>query len=67
MSDYVPGQHLKRMTLWAKPRTGCYPVLCSRSFLFNNHMIALQAAEDDVGAVLGGKGTCRGYFRAGGC
>lgn len=34
-----------------------------RSFFVNNHMIALQAAEDDVGAVLGWEGLMRGFIR----
>ena len=32
------------------------PQPSGRSFFVNNHMIALQAAEDDVGAVLGWEG-----------
>lgn len=34
-----------------------------RSFFVNNHMIALQAAEDDVGAVLGWEGLMRGFVQ----
>ena len=42
-----------------------YPAPRSRSFLVNNHMIALQAAEDDVGAVLGWEGLMQGMLSRG--
>lgn len=39
------------------------PAPQGRSFFVNNHMIALQTAEDDVGAVLGWEGLMRGLMR----
>lgn len=39
------------------------PVL--RRFFVNNHMIALQAAEDDIGAVLAWEGLMRGVLGRG--
>ncbi|WP_151719719.1 LysR family transcriptional regulator [Gemmobacter serpentinus] len=37
----------------------------TRGFLVNNHMIALQAAEDDVGAVLAWEGLMQGALKQG--
>ncbi|MBZ4690545.1 MAG: LysR family transcriptional regulator [Cereibacter sp.] len=42
-----------------------HPAPRGRSFLVNNHMIALQAAEDDVGAVLGWEGLMQGMLARG--
>lgn len=39
------------------------PAPQGRSFFVNNHMIALQTAEDDVGAVLGWEGLMGGLMR----
>lgn len=37
----------------------------AKGFFVNNHMIALQAAEDNVGAVLGWEGLASGLLRSG--
>lgn len=42
-----------------------HPPPSGRSLFVNNHMIALQAAEDDVGAVLGWDGLMRRVVDAG--
>ncbi|MCA1406749.1 LysR family transcriptional regulator [Ensifer sp. IC3342] len=41
------------------------PLPKGRSFYVNNYMIALQAAQDDVGAVLGWDGLVEGLMREG--
>lgn len=43
---------------------GC-PAPVAAGFFVNNHMIALQAAEDSVGAVLGWEGLASGLLRSG--